>query len=75
MSRVNGVEVDGRDGAAWELLRQRAVALGLLADGATGHLANEAIEALLDREVHTPEPTADECRRWYDAHPQAFAAE
>jgi peptidyl-prolyl cis-trans isomerase C len=74
MSRVNGVDVEGRDGAAWELLRQRAIAVGLLDDGATEDLANDAIELLLDREVATPEPTPEECRRWYDAHPQAFVA-
>jgi peptidyl-prolyl cis-trans isomerase C len=74
MSRVNGFDVEGRDGAAWELLRQRAIAVGLLDEGAAEELANDAIELLLDREVATPEPTLEECRRWYDAHPQAFAA-
>jgi peptidyl-prolyl cis-trans isomerase C len=74
MSRINGVEVEGRDGAAWELLRQRAVAVGLLAEKADEDVANEAIELLLDREVVTPAPTVDECRRWYDAHPQSFTA-
>ena len=57
MTLVNGVAVEGRIGAVWELLRQRAVAVGLL-----------------DREVRTPEPTDAECRRWYDAHPDAFTA-
>jgi peptidyl-prolyl cis-trans isomerase C len=74
MSRVNGVEVDGRDGAAWELLRQRAVAMGLLDAGASEDVANDAIEQLLDREVRTPEATLEECRRWYDANPQTFTA-
>jgi peptidyl-prolyl cis-trans isomerase C len=72
MSRVNGVEVADRASAVRELLRQRAVAAGLLADDAGEDFVNEAIEALLEREVRTPEPEEDECRRWYDAHPEAF---
>jgi peptidyl-prolyl cis-trans isomerase C len=72
MSRVNGVEVADRAAAVRELLRQRAVAAGLLADDAGEDFVNEAIEALLEREVRTPEPEEDECRRWYDAHPEAF---
>ncbi len=74
MSRVNGVAVQGRDGAAWELLRQRAVTIGLLDEAATEEVANDAIERLLDREVRTPAPTPDECRRWYDANPRSFTA-
>lgn len=74
MSRVNGVEVEGRIGAVRELLRQRAVAAGLIAGDAPEDCVNEAVEALLDREVRTPEPTDAECRRWYDAHPDAFTS-
>jgi peptidyl-prolyl cis-trans isomerase C len=74
MTRVNGVAVEGRLGAVRELLRQRAVAAGLLADGAPEDVANEAAEALLEREVRTPEPTDAECRRWYEAHPDAFTS-
>ena len=31
-----------------------------------------AIEALLEREVKTPQPTEAECRRWYDGNPRRF---
>jgi peptidyl-prolyl cis-trans isomerase C len=71
---VNGVAVEGRVGAVWELLRQRAVATGLVAAEAAEDIVNEAIEQLLEREVRTPEPTDEECRRWYDAHPESFTA-
>lgn len=72
MSAVNGVAVADRAAAVRELLRQRAVGAGLVAEGAGEHCVNEAIETLLEREVRTPEPGEDECRRWYDAHPEAF---
>lgn len=78
---VNGVEVRARPdasdelAAARELLRQRAVALGLLDAASTDEGAIErAIEALLAREVVTPSPSAEECRRYYDAHPREFEA-
>ncbi|MBO0737974.1 MAG: peptidylprolyl isomerase [Alphaproteobacteria bacterium] len=76
---VNGVEVTARPEAtaeltaARELLRQRAVAVGLLDEGSTKEAAIErAIEELLAREVVTPDPTEEECRRYYDAHPREF---
>lgn len=76
---VNGVEVMVPFGgtreytAARELLRQRAIAVGLL-DAATAEEAviEEAIEELLAREVVTPAPTDEECRRYYEGHPQEF---
>lgn len=59
--------------AARELLRQRAVAIGLLdavaEDDAT---VDEAIEALLEKEVVTPVPTEAECRRYYEQNPAEF---
>ena len=59
--------------AARELLRQRAVQVGLLEPGETGETTvGEALEALLAREVVTPEPTEEECRRYYEGHPQEF---
>ena len=63
-----------RDGAAQlaavrSLLATRAAALGL--EGAD---EDSRIEALLDREVAVPEPTEAECRRFYDNHPDLFAA-
>jgi peptidyl-prolyl cis-trans isomerase C len=76
---VNGVEVaveaDGSSElvAARELLRQRAVAVGLLAGNANESTTiDAAIEALLEREVATPSPTDDECRRYYEGHPREF---
>jgi peptidyl-prolyl cis-trans isomerase C len=76
--RVNGVTVDAADApspalaAVRELLRQRAVALGLLSSDADEGEVGAGIEALLDREVATPSPTEAECRRFYDAHPAMF---
>lgn len=76
---VNGVELTVGPGtavefaAARELLRQRAVAVGLLDATSTDKARIEqAIEALLEREVVTPTPTDEECRRYYEAHPQEF---
>jgi peptidyl-prolyl cis-trans isomerase C len=76
---VNGVEVAVGTGqsselaAARELLRQRAVVLGLLPAGAREEASvDDAIEALLAREVLTPSPTEEECRRYYDGHPREF---
>lgn len=76
---VNGVAVEPVAGetsemaAARELLRQRAVALGLLADDEDDEEAvGGAIEQLLAAEVRTPEPTEAECRRYYDGHPLDF---
>jgi len=56
------------------LLRQRAVASGLAAEDVSGGALDAAIERLLEREVRTPEPTAAECRRFYDAHPELLAS-
>jgi len=76
---VNGVTVvvepDGSCelAAAHELLRQRAVAAGLLAaDANEDRVIDAAVEALLEREVITPAPTDDECRRYYEGHPREF---
>jgi peptidyl-prolyl cis-trans isomerase C len=76
---VNGVEVAARPEAtdeltaARELLRQRAVAIGVLDAAATDEGATDrAIEELLAREVLTPAPTDEECRRYYDGHPREF---
>ncbi|HTN62733.1 MAG TPA: peptidylprolyl isomerase [Devosia sp.] len=61
--------------AVRELLRQRAVATGLLAEDETDEVAvTEAIEALLTHEVETPEPTEAEIRRYYDGHLSEFRA-
>jgi len=79
---VNGVEVTTRTdatdelSAARELLRQRAVAIGLLDETSSEEAAIEqAIEELLAREVVTPTPTEEECRRYYDAHPREYESD
>jgi peptidyl-prolyl cis-trans isomerase C len=75
---VNGVTVpveadaSAELAAARELLRQRAIAVGLLAPHAGGEEVDTAIEALLAREVTTPTPTEAECRRYYEQHPREF---
>lgn len=76
---VNGVAVEA---AAWpsaelaavhELLRQRAMATGLLAPGDCGETeVGAAIERLLEQEVAVPSPTEAECQRYYDGHPAEF---
>jgi peptidyl-prolyl cis-trans isomerase C len=77
---VNGVVVDPAGNASpqaaavRELLRQRAVAAGLAAPDVSGEAADAAIERLLEKEVTTPEPGEEECRRYYDAHPAEFAS-
>jgi len=59
--------------AARELLRQRAVAIGLLdpANEDDGTI-EAAIETLLEKEVTTPKPTDAECRRYYEQNPSEF---
>lgn len=75
---VNGTAVEI---AAWptpqlaavhELLRQRAAELGFLADGAGEADTERAIERTLAEEVPVPEPTDEECQRWYEANRQRF---
>jgi peptidyl-prolyl cis-trans isomerase C len=75
---INGINVEheaqtsAEFAAVRELLRQRAVTVGLLAGDAAGDQVEAAVEALLDREVTTPTPTDAECRRYYDQHPEEF---
>lgn len=76
---VNGIAVAVEAGhsaelaATRELLRQRAVAVGLLETAAEGEAAvDAAIEALLEREVATPVPTEAECRRYYEQNRREF---
>jgi peptidyl-prolyl cis-trans isomerase C len=73
------IAVDNGDSAelvaARELLRQRAVAVGLLGSREHAEGAEDvAIEALLAREVTTPAPTDEECRRYYERHRPEFQA-
>ncbi len=67
-----------RELAFAELLRQQAVREGLLPHhpGLMSPALNEAqravIESMLDRAVVSPLPTAEECRRYFDAHLSQF---
>ena len=77
--RINDVTVDA---GAWpspelaairELLRQRAVAAGLLgADAVDESPISAALERLLEQEVRVSAPTEAECRRYYDTHRDEF---
>ena len=67
-----------RERAYAELLRQRAVAQGLLAPSA-GALAPElseadrlVLESMVDTEVTSPEPDDSECERYHQAHASQF---
>jgi len=69
-----------RQRACTELLRQRAMQLGLLdADdpapeqGAISEAASRAIEALIAQELAGPEPDEAACRRHYEANAKHFA--
>ena len=53
-----------------ELLTQQARAKGLLADGAA--LDDNTIDQLLDLECATPEPTDEECQRYFKANAMKF---
>lgn len=83
-ARVNGIalhpagqrplEDELRERAYAELLRQRAVSQGLLAERG-GDLALEpseeerqVMETMVDNEVYSPEPQEDECLRYYQSH-------
>ncbi|MBU6510377.1 MAG: peptidylprolyl isomerase [Gammaproteobacteria bacterium] len=75
---INGTAVDtavwptAELAAVHELLRQRAQTLGFVAHGANAADTERAIERTLAEEVAVPEPTEEECRRWYQANPQRF---
>jgi peptidyl-prolyl cis-trans isomerase C len=53
-----------------ELLRQRAVALQLIAPDAD--LDDATLETLLARELRVPEPTREDCARYYEHHASRF---
>ena len=88
-ARVNGVALHApgdrpddatlRQRACSELLRQAAIAAGLLdaADepGAVlSEAASAAIEALLERELVLPEPSEASCRRHHQAHAARYSS-
>ena len=69
-----------RQRACSELLRQAAMAAGLLAAddpepqaGAMSEAASAAIETLLDHELQLPEPSEEACRRHHAAHAARYA--
>lgn len=67
-----------RELAYTELLRQEAVRQGLFLNHAVpsapelGQAEREVIEAMVDQAVHTPQPTDEEGRRYYEAHKAQF---
>lgn len=76
--KINGIEISADDwpspqlAAVHELLRQQAVEQGLLDDTADQPTIATAVEQLLKRDVAVPEPSDEECRRWYDAHSEQY---
>ncbi len=65
-----------------ELMLQRAGEIGILDSAlprdkvtfAGREQEDEIIGALLEREVTTPKPSLDECRRYYETHPERFTS-
>ena len=53
------------------LLRQRAREIGLEAEGDDA-AGDKLLDTVLEREVVTPLPTEEECRRYYDRHTERF---
>jgi peptidyl-prolyl cis-trans isomerase C len=77
---MSGTEAAQRQRVCTELLRQAAIKAGLLAaddeagaDGVISEEASHAIEALLARELHVPEPSQEACRRHHAAHLGLYA--
>lgn len=58
--------------AVHELLRQRARERGLISDASHEPEVEHAIERTLAEEVDVPEPTVEECERWYEANRDRF---
>jgi peptidyl-prolyl cis-trans isomerase C len=77
---VNGVAVDvtafptAAAAVGHELLRQRAVQLGFASAAASRAAVDAAIEQLLQQEVSTVGASAEECRRYYEAHLEEFTS-
>ena len=67
-----------RERAYAELLRQHAVAQGLLAPHAgalvpeLGESERQVLEAMVDAEVSSPQPQEAECQRYHQAHASQF---
>ncbi|HWR80915.1 MAG TPA: peptidylprolyl isomerase [Pseudomonas sp.] len=90
IARVNGVALNAaetllsdeelRQRACSELLRQAAMARGLLSasdapgtDGVLSEDATSAIEALLEQSLAIPEPSEEACRRHHAAHQATYS--
>jgi peptidyl-prolyl cis-trans isomerase C len=90
VARVNGVALhttnetlnpdDLRQRAYSELLRQTAIAKGLLpdsdtpsVDGVLSEEASTAVEMLLEQSLAIPEPSEDACRRHHAAHQATYS--
>jgi len=77
---VNGMAVDvaafesAEAAVAYELLRQRALQLGLAAANVSRAVTDAAIEKLLQQEVRSEQPEEVECRRYYQAHLDEFTS-
>jgi peptidyl-prolyl cis-trans isomerase C len=56
------------------LLRLRAIEQGLLQEQDDEVTLSAAIETLLDRDVATPDPTEEECARFYATHLEQFSS-
>jgi peptidyl-prolyl cis-trans isomerase C len=76
---INGIAIEASRwptsevAAVRELLRQRAVSVGILsADIDDDATIGAAIERLLADEVSVPTPTEAECRRYYENHRKEF---
>ena len=91
IARINAVALNSanetlsddelRQRACSELLRQAAIATGLLpecdvagTDGVLSEEASSAIETLLEQNLVIPEPSEDECRRHHAAHQSFYSS-
>ena len=89
IARINGIALHRlgenltpetlRQRACTELLRQAAIAGGLLdpsdaapSDGIISETATLAIEALLERKINIPEPSEEACQRYHAANPARY---
>ena len=69
---------DAMDSAALSAVRtlrvERAIEIGLLDHQHDAQQTEPAIERLLVRDVPIPEPTEEECSRYYALHPEQFSS-
>lgn len=70
-SREAAAQAAARALVIQELLRQRAITLGLHSDGASEPGENN-IARMLERELMVPEPDEEACQRFYQHHPERF---